>query len=157
MTKAPIIDPVTRPRPPASAVPPSTVAPMASISNMLPVIGCAVCSRDATIRPDKRRAQAGEGIDEYFRFHDRHAGEAGGRSIAADGVDVAAKRRFGGQPVAQHEEADHQPDRQIDAEQGAGAEGGETGVAQRFHAIEIRVGAPVVKQQRGAAGDVHHA
>ena len=58
ITKAPMSEPVTEPRPPMSDVPPRTTAAIALSSKVSPVAGCAASSCDAMMSPTQAAQSA---------------------------------------------------------------------------------------------------
>ena len=88
MTKAPMMVPPMRPRPPDIEVPPSTAAAMAFSSKVSPVAGCAACNWRCDDEADKGGAEAGEHVDEHLHPIDLDARQRRAALVAADRVDV---------------------------------------------------------------------
>ena len=109
ITKAPMIDPVTLPTPPATATPPTKAAAMASNSMPVPAIVVADRNQDAYRMPDTAVSRPIEPKTKIGDLLDTDAVQLSRLWISADSVDMPADYRPGGDVGIDedHDQQDH--------------------------------------------------
>ena len=101
-------------------------------------------------------AEAADHVDDHLRALDLDARQFRRSLVAADGKDVAAKRRTLGDKQGHQHKDGHDPDRIVDAQEFARAQLRKTRVAQFGPPDDVGEGIAVVGEHGKPARDIHH-